>query len=375
MRVHRPRWATLGAGAAHAAQTGRRPVPALLDDHRLAGELERLRLAQGRVRRLRAAARCASAARNAGDPELVQRADAVAQREPRGQRLPTGAGAGRSADRVHHLSRAHRRWRLPIVDRDPKVPLSERDDDRRRSTARVIIWTGSRRRRAPTSSAQRFVGADGATVAPPTALLYVLLRHALLDALEAGTLEAAHASARRLFDVDRPRSADRQHRHRAACAAPGLSRGRCARRSGSRPTTDARWPTGCSITRARRRRRRSPRPRSASPKCTTRSPRWRTCRRRGSSACSPSMSTSARIGSMRGSPRSMPSAWQQLRGAATASAACTSARSAGSRTCDPRRAPATLGPRRYAAAGAARSAAGADRSRTPPTAASCMRRR
>ena len=48
---------------------------------------------------------------------------------------------------------------------------------------------------------QHFVGADGTSIAPPTALLYLLLRHAYLTALERSTLLTAGTYGGAFFDV------------------------------------------------------------------------------------------------------------------------------------------------------------------------------
>ena len=50
-------------------------------------------------------------------------------------------------------------------------------------------------------SNQHFVGADGTSIAPPTALLYLLLRHAYLTALERSTLLTAGTYGGAFFDV------------------------------------------------------------------------------------------------------------------------------------------------------------------------------
>lgn len=91
-------------------------------------------------------------------------------------------------------------WRLPLVDRDPKVPLSERDAIGSFDGKRNYLHWLSQASRADLV-AQRFPGADGKPVDAPQALLYVLLRHGLMTALESGTLDAARAFGSELFDV------------------------------------------------------------------------------------------------------------------------------------------------------------------------------
>jgi hypothetical protein len=91
-------------------------------------------------------------------------------------------------------------WRLPIVDRDPEVPLSERDPVRSYDGKRnYLMWLTQAAREDLAN--QHFLGADGSTLPPPTALLYVLLHQSLLAAIEADTLDAASQRGRRFFDV------------------------------------------------------------------------------------------------------------------------------------------------------------------------------
>ena len=91
-------------------------------------------------------------------------------------------------------------WRASLVDRDPALPLSERDPvGPYDGTHNYLWWLANATREDVTS--QHFVGADGTTVPAPSALLYALLRHALLAALEAGTLASARQFGNRFFDV------------------------------------------------------------------------------------------------------------------------------------------------------------------------------
>jgi hypothetical protein len=91
-------------------------------------------------------------------------------------------------------------WRLPLVDRDPKVPLSETAPVGTYDGVHNYLWWLTQASRADLGS-ERFVGSDGATVARPTALLYVLLRHALLAALESSSLSAATIHGAQQFSV------------------------------------------------------------------------------------------------------------------------------------------------------------------------------
>lgn len=91
-------------------------------------------------------------------------------------------------------------WLGPIIDRDPKVPLSEREliapfDGKRN----YLTWLAHANLSELTS--EHFIGPAGAVISPPTALLYVLLRYALLTAVEEGTLEVASVAGAKHFDV------------------------------------------------------------------------------------------------------------------------------------------------------------------------------
>jgi hypothetical protein len=91
-------------------------------------------------------------------------------------------------------------WLGPIVDRDPKVPLSEREPIAPyNGTRNYLYWLAHAN--LPDLTTERFIGATGTTIAPPTALLYVLLRYALLTAVEEGTLEVAAVAGVKFFDV------------------------------------------------------------------------------------------------------------------------------------------------------------------------------
>lgn len=92
------------------------------------------------------------------------------------------------------------RWLAPIVDRDPKVPLSERDPIAPFSgTRNYLQWLAKANLTA--LKTERFVGDDGRTVPAPAALLYVLLRYSLLTAVEEGSLDIATVAGAKFFDV------------------------------------------------------------------------------------------------------------------------------------------------------------------------------
>jgi hypothetical protein len=91
-------------------------------------------------------------------------------------------------------------WVAPIIDRDPKVPLSERELIAKFDGAQNYLhWLAHASLNELTS--ERFIGVDGIAINPPTALLYVILRYSLLTAVEEGTLGIAAQEGISLFDV------------------------------------------------------------------------------------------------------------------------------------------------------------------------------
>jgi hypothetical protein len=91
-------------------------------------------------------------------------------------------------------------WTGAIVDREPKVPLSEREPIAGfNGTRNYLQWLATAS--LPNLENESFFGPTGAAVAPPTALLYVLLRYSLLTAVEEGTLEVATVAGDTFFDV------------------------------------------------------------------------------------------------------------------------------------------------------------------------------
>lgn len=91
-------------------------------------------------------------------------------------------------------------WPLPIVDRDPTVPLSENAPIAPFDGSRNYLqWLGQASR--ADLSAERFVDAQGNPLTRPAALLYVLLRHALLAATEGTSLDLAQQFGSAQFAV------------------------------------------------------------------------------------------------------------------------------------------------------------------------------
>jgi hypothetical protein len=91
-------------------------------------------------------------------------------------------------------------WDAPIVDRDPQVPLSEREPIAPFDGVRNYLhWLANASLNDLKS--ERFRGAGEALVKRPGALLYVLLRYSLLTAIEEGTLEIAGRAGSPYFDV------------------------------------------------------------------------------------------------------------------------------------------------------------------------------
>ena len=91
-------------------------------------------------------------------------------------------------------------WPLPLIDRDPAVPLSETNLVGPYDGTHNYLWWLAMVSREDLAT-ERFVGADGNVVPRPTALLYVLLRHALFAAIETGSLETVSQFGSRYFSV------------------------------------------------------------------------------------------------------------------------------------------------------------------------------
>lgn len=197
---HRPRWKTLGERAPHAAQSVLDPFQRLLAIIGLLASssefVSRKAVPDDYVKgRLKFD--------DAGDPVIHEWFDALklarnqslnASLFPPGRNEPDPLAAF-----ITFLDHTDS-WRLPIIDRDPRVPLSEREEIGKYDGKHNYLHWLSQTNRADLV-AERFVGADGTDVAPPQALLYVLLRHALMTALESGSLDAAQTHGKDLFQV------------------------------------------------------------------------------------------------------------------------------------------------------------------------------
>lgn len=200
LRAHRPRWAALGAAAAHAGAPAADPFQRLLTIVGLLASssefVSRKAVSDEYVRQRLRFGGARAPAIQAWFDELARARD----RSLAASGVPNGPGPVDPLLAFITFLDHTDDWRLPIVDRDPKVPLSEREPIGTFDGSRNYLhWLGQVSR--ADLVAQRFIGADGASVAAPSALLYVLLRHALLAALESGTLEAAATFGQAFFDV------------------------------------------------------------------------------------------------------------------------------------------------------------------------------
>ena len=91
-------------------------------------------------------------------------------------------------------------WRLPLIDRDPAVPLSESEGIAPYDGVHNYLGWLAQVARADLES-EHFLGAGNVSVPPPAALLYVVLRYALLCALEQAAVSVASTSGTAFFDV------------------------------------------------------------------------------------------------------------------------------------------------------------------------------
>jgi hypothetical protein len=193
---HRPSWDALARRVAHVGQIGADPFALLLE-----------------ILGLEASSTAYASRRAVSDEFLHQRAVFLARQsgdvddldDVRDHQLddvdfpPATTPTDPLIARILFL-RDTQPWRAPLVDRDPLVPLSERDPLAPYDGTHDYLWWLTNATREDLAS-QHFLGADGTTVPPPAALLYALLRHALLTALEAGTLASARQFGDRFFDV------------------------------------------------------------------------------------------------------------------------------------------------------------------------------
>jgi hypothetical protein len=198
--AHRARWDALGHNAARAAQATDQPFERLM---RIIGQLassaefssrkavsdayvsERLRFGGAAAEAIREWFDRLSSARSAHFSEIGF-PPALAPKEP----LLAAIAFLAETDR----------WQAALVDRDPAVPLSERDGIAAfDGTRNYLHWLATASR--ADLVAERFTGADGASVTRPAALLYALLRQALLAALEQDVLGFARDKGQAYFDV------------------------------------------------------------------------------------------------------------------------------------------------------------------------------
>jgi hypothetical protein len=197
---HRPYWEALAREVPHAAQTGGDPFQRLLAIIGLLASsseyVSRKAVSDEYVReRLRFGGADANAIQNWFNELARTRGESF-----NAMHFPPAPGPTDPLLAFIIFMRETSEWRQPLVDRDPVVPLSE--------TSKIapydgvhnyLHWLGQASRDDLRS--QLFTGADGASVPPPTALLYMLLRHAYLTALERSTLSTAASYGAQFFDV------------------------------------------------------------------------------------------------------------------------------------------------------------------------------
>jgi hypothetical protein len=192
---HRPNWDALARRVAHVGQIGVDPFALLLD-----------------IIGLEASSTTFASRRAVSDEYLKQRATFLARRpgeaddrDVRDEELdnidfPPPTTPTDPLIALILFLRDTQPWNGPIVDRDPVVPLSEREPVAPYDGTHNYLWWLANAARGDIAN-QHFLGADGTTAPAPTALLYALLRRAMLAALEAGTLASARHFGNRFFDV------------------------------------------------------------------------------------------------------------------------------------------------------------------------------
>ncbi len=200
IRAHRQRWEALAKNAVHAAQPSDKPFERLM---RIIGQLasstdfaSRKAVSDAYVeQRLRfGGASMAAISSWFGQLTSKRSASLAAVNFP-----PTNGPKPPLLASIAFLGHTDP-WLAPVVDRDPKVALSERDPIAPFDGAHNYLhWLATATR--ADLQAERFTGADGAGVARPAALLYALLRHALLAALEQDVLGLAREKGMAFFDV------------------------------------------------------------------------------------------------------------------------------------------------------------------------------
>ncbi|MDQ6830119.1 MAG: hypothetical protein M3081_14780, partial [Gemmatimonadota bacterium] len=200
IRTHRPRWTALGNVASHAAQADVDPFVRLLSIIGLLASssnfVSRTAVSDAYVfERLHfGGAQAASIKEWFDELKMSRDRSLVATGFPK--------AIGPEDPLIQFITfLAHTdSWRLPLVDRDPTVPLSERETIGTFDGKRNFLHWLSQASRADLVS-ESFIGGDGKSVSAPQALLYVLLRHSLLSAIESGSLDAARTFGSELFEV------------------------------------------------------------------------------------------------------------------------------------------------------------------------------
>jgi hypothetical protein len=213
--AHRQRWEQLARGAVHAAQPSTKPFERLM---LIIGQLasstdfaSRKAVSDAYVeQRLRFGGATSAAIGRWFEQLTRRRAASLAAVD-----FPSSTGPKPPLLAAIAFLAHTDPWLAPLVDRDPKVALSERDPiapfD---GTRNYLHWLATASRAE--LQAERVTGADGASIQRPTALLYALLRHALLAALEQDVLDIARDKGLAFFDaIDRDpliaNIADAQH--------------------------------------------------------------------------------------------------------------------------------------------------------------------
>jgi hypothetical protein len=197
---HRPHWEVLARNVSHASQNAADPFALLLDVIGLEASSTTYasrRAVSDEFLHQRAVFMAAPGHPGTGDVDVLQqhRADELGDIDFPPPTTPTDPLLA-----FILFLRDIVPWHGPLVDRDPAVPLSERDPVGPYDGTHNYLWWLTHASREDLTT-QHFIGADGTTVPAPTALLYGLLRHAMLAALERATLSTARQFGSQYFDV------------------------------------------------------------------------------------------------------------------------------------------------------------------------------
>ena len=222
--AHRPRWDALARAAVNAAQPSDKPFDRLM---RIIGRLASCRSNSSRKAVSDAYAeqrlRFPAAPHGCGDRQLVRSARRGTRRKLHRDRIPLRDRPKEPLLAAIAFLADTDAWQAPIVDRDPGTPLSERDPiTAYDGTRNYLHWLAAAAR--ADLKAECFIGLDGASVARPTVLLYALLRHALLAALEQDALGLARDKGSRYFDVLDAARRSRTLAMRSMCCAGTISK-------------------------------------------------------------------------------------------------------------------------------------------------------